>query len=77
VQGDSAGQQAQQNDQDASHADIIQAQEALNAHGFKVGHPEGRLGPRMHKEIMAFQKARHLLATCNLDSATKLALNQQ
>lgn len=60
---------------DATASDIHKAQAALNRHGFKIGNPDGKLGPRTKQALIAFQRQHGLTATGKADNATLQALN--
>jgi peptidoglycan hydrolase-like protein with peptidoglycan-binding domain len=55
-------QQAQQNGnqqiapQHLSRTDLRQMQAALNKHGFNVGRPDGKLGPKTRRAVRAFNQ---------------------
>lgn len=73
VQGDNSSQ-SNQGQPHTAREEIIQAQKELNSLGFNVGTPDGRIGPRTRKELMAFQKSRKLPVTGNLDDETEVEL---
>jgi murein L,D-transpeptidase YcbB/YkuD len=56
-------------------ADVRQAQTALNQQGFSVGDPDGKLGQRTKKALIAFQKQHGFQTTGRVDRATLEALN--
>jgi len=56
-------------------ADVRKAQAALNQQGFNVGDPDGKLGQRTKKALIAFQKQHGFKTTGKVDSATLQALN--
>jgi peptidoglycan hydrolase-like protein with peptidoglycan-binding domain len=61
----------------ASHdgrTDVRKAQTALNLQGFNVGDPDGTLGQRTKKALIAFQKQHGLQTTGKVDRATLQAL---
>jgi putative peptidoglycan binding protein len=59
----------------AEHTDISKVQTALNQQGFNVGDPDGKLGQRTKKALIAFQKQHGFLTTGRVDRATLQALN--
>lgn len=73
VQGDDSSQ-SNQGQPHTAREEIIQAQKELNSLGFNVGTPDGRIGPRTRKELMAFQKSRKLPVTGKLDDETEVEL---
>jgi peptidoglycan hydrolase-like protein with peptidoglycan-binding domain len=56
-------------------ADIRTAQLALNQQGFNVGDPDGKLGQRTKKALIAFQKQHGFKTTGKVDSATLQGLS--
>jgi hypothetical protein len=66
--------QAQAQSEHAQDMTLIQAQAKLNALGFNVGTPDGRMGPRTRSELRRFQKSRAIAVTGELDSETQAEL---
>jgi len=62
-----SGQQLSQNE-------IRQAQQALEQKGFKVGKPDGKLGPETKQALSSFQKSQNLQQSGELDQQTLAAL---
>ncbi len=54
----------------------MEAQDRLNALGYNVGTPDGKLGPRSVAAIRSFQKDRGLPVSGQLDTATRDALSR-
>jgi hypothetical protein len=59
----------------AGRMDVRTAQTALNQQGFNVGDPDGKLGQRTKKALIAFQKQHGFQTTGKVDRATLQALN--
>jgi peptidoglycan hydrolase-like protein with peptidoglycan-binding domain len=59
----------------AGKADVRKAQAALNQQGFNVGDPDGKLGQRTKKALIAFQKQHGFQTTGKVDRTTLQALN--
>ncbi len=55
---------------------LAEAQSKLNALGFPVGTPDGKMGPHTRAEIQKFQTARGIPASGRLDAATVSQLSQ-
>src|SRR5262249_6038167 len=59
---------------DLTEEQIRQIQIALNAKGFNIGRPDGRLGPRTIRALSEFQRRQGLEVSGRLDSRTVAAL---
>jgi hypothetical protein len=53
---------------------VLAAQQKLAALGYKMGKPDGSMGPRTRAELMKFQKSRQIPATGELDAPTQAEL---
>jgi peptidoglycan hydrolase-like protein with peptidoglycan-binding domain len=62
-------------DSAAGQSDVRKAQTALNQQGFDAGDPDGKLGQRTKKALIAFQKKRGFQTTGKVDRITLEALN--
>ena len=71
-QNNSAG--AQQNKNQLSRDEIMQAQQALDQKGFDVGKADGIMGPRTKQALDKFQQQQKLQQTGQLDQNTLSAL---
>ena len=71
-QNNSAG--AQQNKNQISRDEIMQAQQALDQKGFDVGKADGIMGPRTKQALDKFQQQQKLQQTGQLDQNTLSAL---
>jgi len=70
VQGADQARIASQAPQGGQGMSVYQAQTRLNALGFAVGQPDGKIGPHTRAEIRKFQQSRELPVTGELDAAT-------
>lgn len=61
--------------QAADKHEVQMAQETLKALGYKVGTPDGIVGPRTQQAVRAFQRTYGLAATGELDASTLSALS--
>jgi peptidoglycan hydrolase-like protein with peptidoglycan-binding domain len=71
----STEEQPQFNKVHVSQNDIIAAQQKLNADGYNVGTPDGKLGPHTRAAIRKYQKDNNLTVTGKLDESTLTHLN--
>ena len=78
VDGGAASSQTRAGQGGAARAGLSprEAQERLNALGYQVGTPDGKLGPRSAAALRAFQGDKGLPVTGRLDAATQDALSR-
>ncbi|MBV1774979.1 peptidoglycan-binding protein [Burkholderiaceae bacterium DAT-1] len=69
-----AGQAASSKPAASQSMTVKEAQGRLNDLGFPVGTPDGKMGKKMITQLKAFQQARGIPASGNLDAATVQAL---
>ena len=58
-----------------SDNDILDAQKKLNANGYDVGTPDGKLGPRSRAALRKYQQDNNIAVTGKLDESTRTHLN--
>jgi peptidoglycan hydrolase-like protein with peptidoglycan-binding domain len=61
-------------DKNANRDPVKAAQKALKERGYEVDEPDGKLGPKTHAAVRAFQKAEGLPVTGRLDKDTMTRL---